>query len=737
MNRLFMIANRLPLQVIDNNSKKEIVPFTDGFDSGLSNFYNSFDIKWVGRAGINIDEISEIEKQDIDTKFRSDNCIPIYLNQQLREEFIEGFCDNTIWPVFNYFTQTSKFNPRYWEAYQKVNQLYADIILKYLNEDDILWIHDYHLMLLPKLIREKLPNISIGYFQHIPFPSFEVFRLLPWRMELLEGILGADLIGFHTYDYQRHFMSCVRRLLGHETFFNRIRLDERIAKVDAYPKGIDFEFFNNAAKELEKNNTKEDSEIRKELKEFLRKDKDRKIILSIDRLDYTKGIPDRIKAFELFLKTYPEYLEKVSLFLFVKPSRENVSDYQDLKKQLDELVGRINGRYGSIGWMPIWYFYRAMDRMESIELYSNSDIALITPTRDGMNLPAKEYIASRFDKTGVLILSEMAGAAKELGESIIVNPNSRTEVAEAIYQALNMSLGEQVKRNSVLQKRLSIYNEERWANDFIHGLEDVKKLQESNYTRKVTNQVINKLVEKYKNSQKRIIFLDYDGTLTGFHKDPQMAMPDKELYSIMEELTADKKNTVVVISGRDKETLSKWFQQYYDNLAFIAEHGVWNKNPDAEWKTNSQIEKEWMVIIEPVLQNFVDRTPRSFIEYKNYSLVWHYRDADHDMGQQRAWELKEDLKNYIANLNLEIMDGDKVIEIKNAGINKGKAALDKVGDTKFDFILAIGDDWTDEYTFNSLPESANTIKVGTKSTAAKYYIKDVKEVRRLLSQFEN
>ena len=736
MKRLFMISNRLPLQVVDNNGEKELSPFTDGFDSGLSNFYNSFDIKWVGRAGVNIDEISESEKQDIDNKFRTDNCIPIYIDQHLREEFIEGFCDNTIWPTFNYFTQMSHYNPTHWEAYKKVNQLYADTIAKYVGEDDILWIHDYHLMLLPKLIREKVPNVSIGYFQHIPFPSFEVFRLLPWRMELLEGILNADLVGFHTYDYQRHFMSCVRRLLGHETVFNRIRLDERIVKVDAFPKGIDFEFFNNAAKELAENNANQDSEIRNELKEFLRKDKDRKIILSIDRLDYTKGIPDRIKSFELFLKTYPEYIEKVSLFLFVKPSRENVSNYQDLKRQLDELVGRINGMYGSIGWMPIWYFYKAMDRMESIELYSSADIALITPTRDGMNLPAKEYIASRVDKTGVLILSEMAGAAKELGESIIVNPNSRTEVAEAIYQALNMSKTEQIKRNSVLQKRLSIYDEERWANDFIHGLEGVKKLQESSYTRKVTKQVSDKLVEKYRSSKKRIIFLDYDGTLTGFHNDPQKAMPDEELYSIMGKLTANKNNTVVVISGRDKETLSKWFKQYYDNLAFIAEHGVWNKNPGTEWSMSSQIDKDWMEVIEPVLQNFVDRTPRSFVEYKNYSLVWHYRHADPDMGQQRAWELKDDLKNYIANLNLEIMDGDMVIEIKNAGINKGIAALNKIDDAEFDFMLALGDDWTDEYTFNSLPEEAHTIKVGTKATAAKYYINDVVGVRDLLIQLE-
>ena len=735
MKQLFMIANNLPYKVVDIDGKKELEALSDVLESGLHRFYKAFDIKWIGRAGVNINEISEADKIDLDNKFRMNNCIPIYLDQELRTDYLEGFCDNTIWPLFNYFTQTIQYYHRTWEAYKKVNQMYADAIARYMDKDDILWVHDYHLMLLPQLVRAKFPKISIGYFQHIPFPSFEVFRFLPWRMELLEGILGADLIGFHTYDYQRHFMSCVRRLLGHDTFFNRIRLDERIAKIDAFPKGIDYEFFSQTAKRIQQDVDSGGSDFHKELKKYLNTNKERKILLSIDRLDYTKGIPDRIHAFELFLRLYPEYIEKVSLFLFVSPSRENVYDYQELKKQMDELVGRINGMYGTISWMPIWYIYRALNKLESIELYSNADIALITPTRDGMNLNAKEYIACRTDKKGVLVLSEMAGAAKELGESLIVNPNNRTEVANAIYQALNMPESEQIERNTVLQKRLEIYNEERWANDFILGLEDVKKLQESSLTKKINNKITSQLVESYRIAENRMIFLDYDGTLTGFHKDPQMAMPDKELYGIIENLLAVKENTIVIISGRDKETLSKWFDGF-DRLAFIAEHGVWTKNPDSEWKMTDQIEKEWMAIIEPLLQNFVDRTPRSFIEYKNYSLVWHYRDADPDMGQQRAWELKDDIKNYIANLNLEIMDGDKVIEIKNAGINKGKAALNKIGDKQFDFILALGDDWTDEYTFNSLPDSAHTIKVGSKSTAAKYYLNGVEEVRSLLGLLE-
>ncbi len=733
MKRLFVVSNRLPIEIRQTDDKKELIHRPRGFENGLQAFHEEYDIKWIGRPGKNIDEISETEKIRLDSKFRQENCIPVYIDKELRNSFLEGFCDHTLWPLFNYFTQFASFDTAQWESFRQVNEIYADIITKFAKEDDVVWVHDYHLMLVPLFLRKKFPKMSIGYFQHIPFPSFEVFRLLPWRMELLNGILASDLIGFHIYDYQRHFMSSVRRLLGYETIFNRIRLDERIVKVDAFPKGIDYKFFHESSRELAHKTEK--TEIGQAFEEFHRRGSGRKIILSIDRLDYTKGLKDRIKSFEMFLNLHPVYLQKVSLFLYVEPSREKISEYKKLKRQLEELVGRINGRYGQINWMPIWYFYHPVSRQERTELYSHADIALITPTRDGMNLNAKEYIACRTSQDGVLIISEMAGAAKELGESLIVNPNNRLEVAETIFRALNMPLNEQKERMNVLQKRLEIYNDIRWTGDFISGLQDVRKLQKTHFTKKLDAQIEAQLKEKYHKAAKRIIFLDYDGTLTGFHNDPQMAKPDDELYKIVEKLLQPQENTLVIISGRDKETLSEWFQDY-PRMAFIAEHGVWHKNPDGDWGMTNQIEKDWMEVIEPLLQNYVDRTPRTFIEYKNYSLVWHYRHADPDMGQQRAWELKEDLKNYIANLNLEIMDGDKVIEIKNAGINKGRAALNKIADDHFDFMLAIGDDWTDEYTFKSLPKTAETIKVGTKSTAAKYYLGGVSDVRKLLDGLE-
>ncbi len=731
MNRLYILANHLPYTVTRIDDKLTLTPRPDGFSPGLSRFYQSFDIKWIGQTGIEIEEISEREKIALDNQFRSKNCIPMYLEKEIKQKFLYEFCDNTLWPTFNYFSDKAKYENDSWVAYEKVNQRYADELIKYLEPNDIIWIHDYHLMLLPKMIKQHRIGVSIGYFQHIPFPSFEIFRMLPWRTELLEGLLGADLVGFHTFDYQRHFLSSVRRLMGTETIFNRIRYGERIIKVDAFPRGIDFEQYHEKALSLENAENQDETGITKDLKTYFELGNNRQLILSIDRLDYTKGIPDRIKAFENFLTSFPEYQGKVSLFLFVIPSRESVENYLELKHELDALVGSINGKFGTIGWMPIGYFYRKLEFNESVDLFRQADVALITPYRDGMNLAAKQYLACRTDQTGVLILSEMTGAAKELGECMIVNPHNADDMAIALHCALNLPKAEQIENNQVMQKRLKVYNEERWANDFIAGIMEVKELQESSFTKKVSSRFIKSISQRYAEAQNRIIFLDYDGTLTGFHKDPQKAIPNDELYSIIKAITADVKNTVVIISGRDKETLSKWFSDY-DQLAFIAEHGVWVKNPKKDWEMNDQIDKEWMDMIEPVITNYVERTPRSFIEYKNYSLVWHYRDADLDLGKQRAWELKDDLKSFVANLNLEIMDGDKVIEIKNAGINKGRAALNKMGTEAFDFMLAIGDDWTDEFTFNALPDEAYTIKVGTKTTNARYYIDDVPAVRELL-----
>ena len=733
MSKLIIVSNQLPFEITGNEEQPVLKNKTGGIAASLNALYRHHKCSWVGWTGNESLHLDTSRKESIYEQYAKEKCYPVELTEKEILKSHYGFCNRTIWPLFHYFTQYSELNPEFWEHYLTVNRKYASRVLEFAEKGDKVWVHDFHLMLVPKMIRDINPDLSIGFFMHIPFPSFEIFRILPWRRELVEGMLGADLIGFHSFDYERHFMSSVRRLLGYESVLNTVKMNERVIKVDNFPMGIDYDGIRQKALACKSNPECKIAEGFAHL--FRRKNKKNghKIMLSIDRLDYAKGLPSRLEAFEMFLNQNPLYLEKISLVLFVIPSRETVDEYKRQRRMIDELVGRINGEYGTINWMPILYYYRPVTREEMIELYTVSDIALVTPLRDGMNLMAKEYMASRTDGTGVLILSEMTGASKEMSETILVNPHNKADIADAIKKALTMTEEEQKNKNKIIQKRLQVYNEEKWAEDILNSLENVKKLQETNLTRKISEDITENFITTYNNTSDRIIFLDYDGTLTGFHVDPQKASPDEELYGILRALTGDKKNHIVIISGRDKETLSKWFADF-PNITFIAEHGVWVKEGGKEWSMLEKIDRKWMESIRPTINFYVDRTPRSLLEEKNYSLVWHYRHADPDLGEIRAWELKDELRELVSNLNLEIMDGDKVIEVKNSGINKGRAAGQQLSNHSYDFILAIGDDWTDEYTFGAMPEEAITIKVGTKSTQAKYYTDSVETVRNLLGK---
>ena len=733
MKRLILASNILPVHIAWQDDQYLIEKSDEQTIAGLQDFYSSFHPKWVGLTAFENHDFTEEEIQKLSAKLDSYNCIPVFPKSRDRNLYHHGFARNTLWPLFHYFTENVTYSEESWDAYVKINQLFAEKILEEIEDGDIVWIHDYHLLLAPRLIREQKPGISIGLFCHVPFPSYELFRLLPWRLEIIEGMLGADLIGFQTYDHVRHFMSSVRRLLGVDSFLNRISLGERTLKVDVFPKGINYDRFRNKSLEIHGDHPRW-SLIQEEMRMFKESGQLEKLIISIDKLDYTKGIPQRIRAFERFLETYPEYIGRVSIIVQAIPSGETSDSFFNLKAKVDELVGRINGNYGTITWTPVRYLNQTFTMDERIDLYSLSDIALILPLRDGMNLVAKEFVASRHDGSGVLILSELAGASKELHEALLVNPNDLNSIAEAICEAIEMPYDEQVRRNTVMMKRLQRYTVDRWASEFIKSLEGVKEIQEVNLTRKIDITRMREIVTAYANSQKRILFLDYDGTLSWFKKDPEDAKPDEQLYHILEELTLDKNNTVVIISGRDKETLGRWFNHGWD-IHFIAEHGVWLREPKGDWHMMELIDNEWKESIQPLLEYYVDQTPRTFIEHKNFSLVWHYRKADPDLGLQRAWELKDELRTLTSNLNLEIMDGDKVLEIKYSGINKGRAALQKMGETNYDFIFAVGDDWTDEYTFDALPEKAYTIKVGTKTTKADYYIESVDLVREILCRF--
>ncbi|WP_411031945.1 bifunctional alpha,alpha-trehalose-phosphate synthase (UDP-forming)/trehalose-phosphatase [Spongiimicrobium sp. 3-5] len=733
MGKTIIISNRLPVQLQIHNGTINAVPSVGGLATGMKTVHSGSDSLWIGWSGLTDEEIPQSLETDIDKALKEHGCSKVNLSAEEVDGFYFGFSNRTIWPLFHYFLEYSEFELDNWNMYNAVNQKFADAILEKAGEDDTIWIHDYQLMLVPQMVKKKRPNTSIGFFLHIPFPSFEIFRTLPWRSEVLEGLLGSDLIGFHTYDYERHFLSSVRRLLGLEVSFNDIYLDNRVIKVDSFPMGIDYKKFSEAAKEHQQRSPEKQSELQQRLNTHKQSTPDAKFLLSIDRLDYSKGIAKRLNAFEYFLNKYPQYKEKVRLIILAVPSRSNVPQYKLLKKEVDELVGRINGELATVSWTPIWYFYRSMPFENLIDLYTSCDIAWLTPIRDGMNLVAKEYVATRTDKTGVLILSEMAGSANEMNESLLINPNNFEQIADALNEAITMPPAEQQYRNGLLQKRLERYNVEKWANDFMKSLYDQKERDNIYVSRRLSMNIMNTTIKSYTNASRRLLFLDYDGTLAGFHNDPQKAGPDEELYVLLDRIAAQKNTDMYLISGRDKETFTRWFLPKKYNM--IVEHGVWISQKGEDFRMLENVKRDWMDKISPVLESFVDRTPGSFIEEKNYSLAWHYRNTDPDFGQKRASELNTVLTSLIANDDLSVLNGNKVMEIKSSNVNKGRAAMRVYGEANYDFVFAIGDDWTDEFMFQELPDSAITVKVGRQKTQAKYFIDGIKNVRELLKRF--
>ena len=723
MGRLLIVSNRLPVTIHRHRGELRFEQSAGGLATGLSSFYRSWDALWIGWPGIDRKE-GAASQDDIKEKLRAESCYPVFLSQKEVDEYYGKFCSATIWPLFHYFPQYTTYSKSSWQAYERANRTFCDAIVEVWEQGDTIWVHDFHLMLLPQMLRERLADPKIGFFLHIPFPSIEMFRLLPWRTQLVEGMLGADLIGFHTWEYAGHFLASVRFLLGYDSWMGRITAGDRVSRVDAFPMGIDYERFAETAAK---------PEVDKEVEKLDVSFRDRKVVLSVDRLDYTKGILRRLEAFGLFLERNPKYKEKLTFVLVVVPSRTMVARYALLKRQIDEMVGAINGKHCTIGWTPIWYMYRSVPFHELVALYRRADVALITPVRDGMNLVAKEYLASRTDGRGVLILSETAGAAKELGEALTINVNNDDEIVTALEDALVMSDAEQGERLRIMQRRLRRYNVKRWAEDFIEALLATSKLQEEMGVRTLGVQTRRKLVKCYQQAERRLLLLDYDGTLVSFASRPSRAVPTQEVLELLAAFASDDHNEVVLVSGRDRESLDGWFAQLPINI--VAEHGVWLKFADTmEWEMIEPLTAEWKEEVRPILEVYADRTPGSFVEEKDFSLVWQYRNSDSRLGDLRARELVAHLEGLTTNLNLQVLEGSKVVEVKNSGVNKGRAALRWVNPKEHDFILAIGDDYTDEDTFKVLSDDAWSIKVGLSGTAAKYNLPSQPRVLQLLHE---
>ncbi|WP_159467013.1 bifunctional alpha,alpha-trehalose-phosphate synthase (UDP-forming)/trehalose-phosphatase [Dyadobacter sp. 3J3] len=726
--RLIIVAYRLPFKIIHENDNVTFQQSSGGLVSAVlslvgqqkESFFNPEEkIQWVGFTE-NTKE--ELEGQSLANE--SFQAHPVFLPDDIRENYYEGFCNNLIWPLCHYFPSLARFDDAYFGAYQTANELFFDKLAEIIQPGDVVWVQDYQLMLLPEMIRKKFPENKIGFFFHIPFPSYELFRLLPvkWRKAIIDGMLGADVIGFHTNDYVEYFLKAAKLVSGYGNKLHYINMGNRILKVDSFPISIDFNKFNSAYDDPEV------SFARGSARESLME----KIIFSVDRLDYSKGIRHRLQGFNRFLEQYPEWHGRVSFVMVVVPSRDTIEQYQNMKMEIDQTVGRINSDYGNINWQPIIYQYRSMSYTELVGMYSASDVALVTPLRDGMNLVCKEYVASRKDEMGVLILSEMAGASAELGEALIINPLDNQDIADAIDMAFKMSPENQTKRMIAMRQRIKDYDVFAWTKDFFTQMNMLEQEQERLRQVFLTNKGIDDIRTAYERSSNRILFFDYDGTLAPIVPDPSKAIISEDIKNLI--LGIAKRDTVVIISGRDRKFLEDRFGDLPVHI--IAEHGAMTKSVDAsEWTMNDDYEEDWKESIKPILDLYAIRCPGAFVETKETSLAWHYRVADDaDYADRRSRELIWQLKNFIQpELKLQVIDGSKVVEVKKTAFNKGTAAKSLAAQRNYDFILAIGDDTTDEDMFEALPDTAFTIKIGEDLSAARNHIKNQDEVFHFLN----
>ena len=719
--KLVIISTRLPISVSRVDGELQFIASSGGLATGIDSLKKTPDSVWVGWPGIASDDLTRTEKKLIINELQKRGCYPVFLTNNEVDKFYGGYSNSTLWPLFHYFPNEAKYEDSYWKIYQTVNAEFAKVAHMFTSNKAKMWVQDYQLMLVPQILRKMDKDAEIGFFLHTPFPSFEIFRLIPQREALLEGLLGANLVGFHTYDYVRYFLSSVSKILGYENLLGTIKIGDRLVQADAFPIGIDYKKFARVAKNRKVNSI---------LKSFDLFSVKTKVILAVDRADYSKGIPARLDAFELFLENYPQHLKKAVLVLIAVPSRGEVDAYKELRATIEQKVSRINGRFSTTDWTPITYRYQSLPFNELCALYSLADIMLVTPLRDGMNLVAKEFVASKHKSNGVLILSDMAGAATELPDAILVNPNNTQQVANAINLGLTMPNSEQRQRMKKMQARISEYTIEKWARDFVTELaESVQKQKES--PKQLNPKQRKTLLADYDQAKSRLILLDYDGTLKGFVNSfhERHSRPTEKLKKLLKSLTKDRKNKVIIISGRPRSTLEKYFEN--KDLGLVAEYGGWVFEAGS-WIKSSLTAKKWKKDLKPILKQFVARTVGSELEEKDFSLVWHYRRVSPDLAYVRKEELKRKLRAALATDDIGVFDGFKIVEIKPKRMNKGVIVSDLIAKNDWDFILAIGDDYTDEDMFVALPADAYSINVGKQTTNARFQLNCVDEVLELI-----
>ncbi|WP_437486197.1 bifunctional alpha,alpha-trehalose-phosphate synthase (UDP-forming)/trehalose-phosphatase [Sorangium sp. So ce1014] len=724
MSRLLIVSNRLPVTVHVDEGDVSVVPSAGGLVTALRGPHERHGGLWLGWPG-DVSRLGAEQRHSLEEQLEQLGAVPVHLTPDEVSRYYDGFSNGVLWPLFHYLTEKVHLDARRdWESYSEVNERFTEAIVARYRPGDRVWVHDYQLMLVPAMLRRRIPDARIGFFLHIPFPAAEIFRSLPWREQVLRGMLGADVVGFHTTSYRYHFVYSAARVLGLDPDLETLAYEGRKVRLGAYPVSIDVDEFARLAR---------DEEVRAEARRIRERAQGRKIVLGIDRLDYTKGIPRRLLAIERFLEREPELRSRVRFVQLAVPTREKVDAYADFRRVVNELVGRINGSYATLDDVPIHFLHRSMPMSEVVALYLAADVMMVTPLRDGMNLVCKEYVASRIDDTGALVLSEFAGAAAELIEALPVNPYDIDSVAATIKRALVMPPSEQRVRMQALRRRVITHDVHRWSHGFLSDLERARSAAPAvGAVRRRADAPQLNTIASARSAPSLVVMLDYDGTLVPLAAMPELAPPDEELIADLRALAARPRTQVHVVSGRPREDLERWLGEL--PISLHAEHGFFSRaGPGEPWVALREASLDWKPRVREILQGFVDRTAGSFIEEKVVSIAWHYRSADPELASHMAREVPAKLDEVLRERDLELIPGRKVLEVRLRGVNKGVIVPRVLATvTPEAMVVALGDDRTDEDLFAALPPTALTVHVGGGASSAAFQLPDPAAARRFL-----
>jgi trehalose 6-phosphate synthase/phosphatase len=686
-------------------------PSSGGLVSALEPALRSHGGVWIGWPGL------ELRREErVSSRARGYQVAPVLLSESEAQRYYHGFANRTLWPLCHSLPALTRFERRDWKAYEAVNQRFAEEITRHADAGSLVWIHDYHLMLVPEILRQERPELRTAFFLHIPFPPYDVFRLCPWDRDLLRGILACDLVGFHVQGYAHNFLDAVSRRLGARVVpeLGVVEHGDRTVQVGAFPIGIEFDVFEAHARSAPAP-VEQGGE---------------RIVLGVDRLDYTKGILERLHAFERLLELHPRHRENVVLLQLAVPSRSQVAEYRQLKREIDELVGRVNGRFATARWSPIRYLYRSLPRERLCALYRDADVALVTPLRDGMNLVAKEYVACQVSDPGVLILSRMAGAAETMREALQVNPFDLDETANALHRALTMGEEERASRMASLRRRERRDDVHAWVRSFLAAATGQRTGLEP-----PSDQEIQGWLGSFVKSYPLSLFLDYDGTLTPLVEHPSKAVLSPSVRAALEACAARPDTDVTIVSGRSLRDIRETVG--HPGLVYAGNHGLEIAGPGLEHFRHEDLVHyaERAEALAKELRRVED--DGAWTEAKGPTLTFHYRAVP----ARKRVGLLESVREIMARHGYQARNAHEAIEARPPiGWDKGRAVLHVLrarhGPSWSEHVrvIYVGDDETDEDAFRFLAGLAMTFRVGSAQTptAAARRLPDARAVEAVL-----